>query len=307
MTSSICSATFRLRPARSGLVMALLFATAGAAWGADTANAAQPVKARIDASKTRAPISKYVYGQFIEHIAGIINTGLWAEMLDDRKFLQPIAVPPSPAPPPRGRPGALRRWSPVGPADAITMDADRPYVGDHSPVVKLNGAEPRGIRQAGFTFATSLVSADRSSAVLNPAGLLFQLYRDHFGTIPVEVTGDSPQPPPKYPAGGEEPRVNAGSDTFPLDVVAAWTADHRTLTVAVINPTESEQRLELAIAGATLAGTGRLWRMAPADLNATIVVGQKPGVTVEEQALDVVPGAPSFAPFSVNVYAFAVK
>jgi len=160
---------------------------------------------------------------------------------------------------------------------------------------------------AGFTFATSLLSADRSSAVLNPAGLLFQLYRDHFGTIPVEVTGDSPQPPPKYPAGGEEPRVNAGSDTFPLDVVAAWTADHRTLTVAVINPTESEQRLELAIAGATLAGTGRLWRMAPADLNATIVVGQKPGVTVEEQALDVVPGAPSFAPFSVNVYAFAVK
>ena len=68
-----------------------------------------------------------------------------------------------------------------------------------------------------------------------------------------------------------------------------------------------EQRLEPAIAGVELTGTGRLWRMAPADLNATIVVGQKPGVAVEEQALDAVPATPSFAPFSVNVYAFPVK
>jgi len=41
--------------------------------------------------------------------------------------------------------------------------------------------------------------------------------------------------------------------------------------------------------------------------NATIVEGQKPGVAIEEQALDAVPGTPSLAPFSVNVYAFPVK
>src|ERR1039457_2429345 len=46
----------------------------------------QPVSATIDAGRTGAPISKYVYGQFIEHIAGTINSGIWAEMLDDRKF-----------------------------------------------------------------------------------------------------------------------------------------------------------------------------------------------------------------------------
>jgi alpha-N-arabinofuranosidase len=691
----------------SATALLLLLAAAVVAWGSDRAQTAHPVSARVDAGTTHAPISKYVYGQFIEHIAGIINTGLWAEMLDDRKFYQPIAAPPSPAPPTRGRFGALRRWTPVGPADSITMDPARPYVGDHSPLVKLNGAEPHGIRQAGlavlrgksysgrivlagspgarvtvnlvwgegaearqasaagtlsaayrtfplrftaladsddatleitgtglgtfrvgavslmlagnlqgfrpeviaalkqlrsgvyrfpggnfvsahewrdaigdrdrrppvmdpvwnavqpndvgtdefmtlcrlldvepyitvnaglgdawsaaqyveytngavstpmgrlraanghpepygvrfwgvgneawgdwqfgamslpqfvvkhnmfakamrrvdptiqlvasgampdamtgskqsqrisgkvipeplsaadwtgglllhclenmdqisehfysyanrrfdltkgdsvpldpgeplvdwmrrpanhvrakieayqdyleripalkskpvpinldewaysgvppnsykvvpayawtfhemfrrsdlyqmagFTFATSLVSADRASAVLNPAGLLFKLYRDHFGTIPVEVSGNSPQPPPKYPAGGEEPKMNAGSATFPLDVAAAWTADRRTLTIAVINPTESVQQLELAITGAALAGTGRLWRMAPADLNATIVVGQKPGAVVEEMALDAVPATPSFAAFSVTVYAFPAK
>jgi alpha-L-arabinofuranosidase len=162
-------------------------------------------------------------------------------------------------------------------------------------------------QMAGFTFATSLLSSTRTDAVLNPAGLLFKLYRDHFGTIPVDVSGNSPQPKPKYPPGGEEPKINAGSDTFPLDVVAAWSSDRKSLTVAVINPTESEQHLDLSIKGAELTGKGKLWRMAPADLNATIVVGQKPGVEVEEQAVDAAPGTAIFAPWSVTLYEFPVK
>lgn len=162
-------------------------------------------------------------------------------------------------------------------------------------------------QMACFTFATSLVSANRTEAVLNPTGLLFKLYRDHFGTIPVEVSGNSPQPPPKYPVGGDQPKVNAGSDTFPLDVAAAWSSGRESLTVAVINPTETEQQLTLSIKGAQLAGKGKLWRMAPSDINATIVVGQKPGVVVEERALEAVPTTMTFAPFSVSIYEFPVK
>ena len=162
-------------------------------------------------------------------------------------------------------------------------------------------------QMACFTFATSLVSSNSHESVLNPAGLLFELYRDHFGAIPVEVSGNSPQPSPKYPPGGEEPRVNAGSDTFPLDVVAAWSADRRSLTVAVINPTATEQQLELAIDGAAIAGRPRLWRMAPSDINASIVVGQAPGVAVEEQTIDAMPHNPAFAPWSVTIYEFPVK
>jgi alpha-N-arabinofuranosidase len=162
-------------------------------------------------------------------------------------------------------------------------------------------------QMANFTFATSLVSATATDAVLNPAGLLFKLYRDRFGAIPVAVSGNSPPPAPKYPAGGEEPKVNAGSDTSPLDVAAAWTSDHEALTVAVINPTESEQRLDLTIRGAELVGEGTLWRMAPSSLEATIVGGERPGVAVEELALDTVPKTPSFAPFSVTIYRFPVR
>ena len=160
---------------------------------------------------------------------------------------------------------------------------------------------------AALTFITGTYNAARGQAVLNPTGMLFKLYRDHYGTIPVDVSGNSPQPKPKALPGGEQPVVNAGSNTFPLDVAAAWTADRKVLTVAVINPTESIQTMSLQIRGAELAGTGILRRMAPQSLTATVVVGQEPGVKIEAQALDTIPANPTFAPFSVNIYEFPVK
>jgi alpha-N-arabinofuranosidase len=160
---------------------------------------------------------------------------------------------------------------------------------------------------AALTFATSTFSAAHGQAVLNPTGMLFKLYRDHYGTIPVDVSGNSPQPKPTDPPGGEQPVVNAGSDTFPLDVAAAWTADRKALTVAVINPTESAQTLSIQIRGTELSGEGILRRIAPESLTATVVVGQEPGVKIEEQALDAIPANPTFAPFSVNIYEFPVK
>jgi alpha-N-arabinofuranosidase len=159
----------------------------------------------------------------------------------------------------------------------------------------------------GFTFATSLVSSNRTDAVLNPAGLLFKLYREHFGTTPVEVSGDAPQPKPKYPAGGDQPRVNPGSDTYPLDVVAALGDGNKTLHIAVLNPTDAPQELQLTFHGMELAGRGRLWRMAPSNINATITVGQKPGVEIEEHALDAVPGSVSVPPYSVSIYELPAK
>jgi alpha-N-arabinofuranosidase len=162
-------------------------------------------------------------------------------------------------------------------------------------------------RMANFTFATSLLSESRTAAVLNPAGLLFKMYRDHFGTIPVTVTGSSPQPAPKYPPGGEEPKVNAGSPTYPLDVAAAWVDDRTALTVAVINPTKSEQTIDLSFQGVRLAGGGTLWRMAPESLDARIVVGEAPQVRIEEEPVTRVPTHVSFRPFSVTVYRLAVR
>jgi hypothetical protein len=47
--------------------------------------------------------------------------------------------------------------------------------------------------------------------------------------------------------------------------------------------------------------------MAPSSVEATITVGQKPGVEVQEQELTSTPNAMTVPPFSVNIYSFAVQ
>ena len=139
----------------------LLVLTALAA-GAQTPAPGQPVTATIDASKTGPPISPYVYGQFLEHAGSLIYSSLWSEMLDDRKFY--YAVTNKPAEDLQRRPARRvwrvsgrrnvgpGRWNPIGPVDSVVMDTSNPFVGDHTPLIKLAGEEPRGIRQTGINF-----------------------------------------------------------------------------------------------------------------------------------------------------------
>jgi len=110
-----------------------------------------------------------------------------------------------------------------------------------------------------------------------------------------------------FPAGGDQPAVNPGSDTYPLDVSAALSADRKTLTIAVLNPSNSEQNIELAIRGAALASAGKLWRMAPDSIDAAIKLGTKPEVQVEEQQLGALPGTVTVRPFSVNIYSYPIQ
>ena len=87
------------------------------------------VNATIDTSKTGAPISKNIYGQFLEHGGDIVNTGIWSEMLVDRKFFYPVATS-APTPPPvlgnaagnpRMRRVPTRWWAPIGGDDVVTQ------------------------------------------------------------------------------------------------------------------------------------------------------------------------------------------
>jgi alpha-N-arabinofuranosidase len=162
-------------------------------------------------------------------------------------------------------------------------------------------------QMGAFTFATAMISENRTEAILNPTGMLFKMYRDHFGTIPVQVTGDSPQPKPVFPAGGDQPAINPGSDTYPLDVSAALSADRKTLAIAVLNPSESEQSIRVGINGAKLASAGTLWRMAPDSIDTTVQVDKNPEVQVEEQSLGKLPSTVMVRPFSVNIYSYPVQ
>ena len=95
----------------------------------------------VNTNKTSEPISKYIYGQFIEHLGRCIYGGIWAEMLEDRKFYFPV--------PAKGnifrRTGAQARvlaaspWKVIGPEGTIKMVTDNPYVGEHTPEITPPG------------------------------------------------------------------------------------------------------------------------------------------------------------------------
>lgn len=107
---------------------------------------AGPMDLKIDTAKKGAPINPFIYGQFIEHLGRCIYGGIWAEMLEDRKFYFPITADYAPyrsltntAFPVVG----ASPWQILGDTAAVTMVKEDAFVGDHSPRVN-SGA---GIRQ----------------------------------------------------------------------------------------------------------------------------------------------------------------
>ncbi|HHY83906.1 MAG TPA: alpha-N-arabinofuranosidase [Verrucomicrobia bacterium] len=107
---------------------------------------AAPMELRLDARKTGSPISPYIYGQFIEHLGRCIYGGIWAEMLEDRKFYFPITEQYAPyrdltnsAFPVVG----ASPWEIVGRSGGVTMVAEDAFVGWHSPRIEAG----TGIRQ----------------------------------------------------------------------------------------------------------------------------------------------------------------
>src|SRR4051812_39366258 len=76
---------------RSSLVAVGLFAALVVMAKTEPASAdASPERVAIDAAAVGAPISPLIYGQFIEHLGRCVQGGLWAEMLEDRKFFYPV-------------------------------------------------------------------------------------------------------------------------------------------------------------------------------------------------------------------------
>lgn len=150
---------------------------------------------------------------------------------------------------------------------------------------------------SAYTALTSLLAYDRTDAspTLRATGLLFELYTEHLGTVPVTVVrGSSPQPELLGTVGVDRPAESSGSPTYPLDVLAARSEDGRTLTVAVANPSESPHALELDFQGATPRG-GRVWTLSSSELGARAVPGAEPVSTVDETTV-VDPTAPLTVP-----------
>lgn len=129
------------------------------------------------------------------------------------------------------------------------------------------------------------IKTSKTEALLDTTGLVLKLYRHHFGTIPVEVTG--------------KPEL--------LDVMACWKEGRRTLTVAIINPTRSEQTLKLRFNSFKPPKKARLFLITGDDPKARNVPGEPPAVTIQEISDAAFGKTLSVAPISVSLYELDVK
>ncbi len=101
------------------------------------------VTVKLNLKKQGAKINPFVYGQFIEHLGRCIYGGIWAEMLEDRKFFFPITENYKPYvdltdtdyPVVGASP-----WEIDGDGSLVTMVEDDSFVGDHTPHLEKGAA-----------------------------------------------------------------------------------------------------------------------------------------------------------------------
>ncbi|MHB1542040.1 MAG: alpha-N-arabinofuranosidase [Steroidobacteraceae bacterium] len=160
------------------------------------------------------------------------------------------------------------------------------------------------LRMSAFTMGVSTLDFTRTRAILNTTGHLFRLYTRHMGPglIPVKLTGNSPQPPPRHHVFGKFPHTNPGSPTYPLDMVAAVSPHRRYLSLAVVNATPARQRFVLNVAGGVLGARATLWRMTGPSLLAADTLGHSPQVVVKQYGLNHFGRRITVAPISIDIY-----
>jgi alpha-N-arabinofuranosidase len=178
---------------------------------------------KIDSEKTGAPISKYIYGQFIEHLGRSIYGGVWAEMIEDRKFFFPISDKYDP-----WGTGTDRNWnagefhflkaSPwkvIGPAGTVSMDKEHPFVGEESPVIHLVGKTETGISEDGL----ALLDGKKYTGRIILAG-------EVDGPVIVRLVAEDGKAQITSIA-----KITAEYQTFPLEFTAAGNSDNARIEI----------------------------------------------------------------------------
>jgi alpha-N-arabinofuranosidase len=148
------------------VLIACLVLVASAKWvRAQATNDSNTASVTLQPEKQLEPISKYIYGQFVEHLGRSIYGGLWAEMLQDRKFYFPVTDhfdPWGTRNDPQWNAGDYHflkasPWKVIGPAGTVTMDTTHPFTGEHSPMIHSNqDGSPAGLSQDGLALVANM-------------------------------------------------------------------------------------------------------------------------------------------------------
>ena len=158
----------------------------------------------IDASKTREPMPDLIYGQFIEHLGRSIYGGIWAEMLEDRKFYSAVGETR------RDKTFVPSPWHAVGGSDAVTMIKENVFVGEHTPQVYLGeGGEAKGITQSDLGLVAGkgytgyvIVAGDMAAAPIEVSLSWGSGANEHLTVRIDKITRDFKKYPIRFKAGG---------------------------------------------------------------------------------------------------------
>ena len=92
-----------------------------------------------------------------------------------------------------------------------------------------------------------------------------------------------------------------------LDIAAAWKEDRKTLTVGIVNPTDSVAEVPVKFEGARPSRGGRLWVVTGQDKMAYNEPGKTPQVVIAEESPGVVSDRFVVPPLSVCLYALPME
>jgi alpha-L-arabinofuranosidase len=202
------------------LVLSVMFAASS-----DAATTVKPLALCIDAGQTAEPISPYIYGQFIEHLGRCIYGGIWAEMLEDRKFFYAVGAEKS-------------HWKQIG-FDHNCMVRENSYVGDRTPRITLAGAEkPCGIAQdnlgliQGKKYTGRIILAGSPEAAPIEVSLIWGREKNSRQTVIIKkISRDYIRFPLRFKAGattdnGRLEIVGRGRGTFRIGTISLMPADN---------------------------------------------------------------------------------
>ena len=207
---------------------------------------AEQISVTIDTDKTSEPISKYIYGQFIEHLGRCIYGGIWAEMLEDRKFYFPVTDDYEPYsttdkdknvgyfPVLTGSP-----WRVVGSAGSVKMVSENSYVGEHTPEIQMAGdGTGQGIEQPrrglikGKEYVGRIVIAGSPEAAPIKVSLIWRKGKKGRQMVTIDKINDEFTKVPlhfKAKATTKNARlriVGKGKGTFKIGTVSLMPADN---------------------------------------------------------------------------------
>jgi alpha-N-arabinofuranosidase len=114
---------------------------------------------------------------------------------------------------------------------------------------------------ANYAQTVNVIGAIKTSptaAAFDATALPLVLYRHHFGTIPIQL-------PEK---------------TGHLDISAAWTADKKAITIAVVNPENEDRQLAIDWSGITFKNKADQWLIHNPDPQSHNEPGKKPAIAI---------------------------